>query len=129
MATKKVTIEQLEQALKAHGGWQTQAAKALGISFQAVSKRVNQSERLQQVVAEVKAQYLDLAESRLMQKIKDGDLGAICFYLKCQGKERGYVEKQHIDNTSSDGSMSPPQRIEIVPAEFNNDEETTDGSN
>ena len=118
--TKKLTIEQIEQALISNGGWFTQAAKALSCSHQAISKRVQQSERLQQVVEDVKAQYLDLAESKLLKKIRDEDLGAICFYLKCKGKERGYIEKQQVDNTSSDGSMSPPSRIEIVPVD--NDE-------
>jgi len=33
--------------------------------------------------------------------------------------------KQIVDNTSSDGSMTPPQRIEIVPGKF--DDEETDG--
>jgi hypothetical protein len=94
---RKLTIDQIEQALRANGGWFTQAAKALGVSHQAISTRVQKSERLQRVTEDVKAQYLDLAESKLMQKIKDGDLGAICFYLKCQGRQRGYVEKAKLD--------------------------------
>lgn len=100
---KKVTIEQIEKALIANGGWYTKTAAALGVSHQAISKRVAQSERLQKVVDDVKAKYLDLAENKLLQKINDGDLGAICFYLKCQGKHRGYIERQQIDTTISGG--------------------------
>lgn len=55
------------------------------------------------MVDDVKAKYLDLAENKLLQKINDGDLGAICFYLKCQGKHRGYIERQQIDTTISGG--------------------------
>jgi len=91
------TIEEIEEALEKTGGWQTQAAKQLGITVQAVSKRIKGSERLQKKLAEIKGHYLDLAEFKLIEKIKTGDLGAICFYLKCQGKERGYIEKQQID--------------------------------
>jgi hypothetical protein len=36
---------------------------------------------------------LDMAEGRLMKKIGDGDTTSILFYLKTQGKDRGYVEK------------------------------------
>jgi len=112
---RKLTVDQIEQALRANGGWFTQAAKALGVSHQAVSKRVQQSERLQQVAEDVKAQYLDLAESKLMQKIKDGDLGAICFYLKCQGRHRGYVEKHKHEHTGENGAAIPQKmRIEFV---------------
>ncbi len=94
---RKVTIEQIEQALISNGGWFTQAAKALGCSHQAISKRVQQSERLQRAVEDTKARYLDLAESKLVEAIKNGESWAICFYLKCQGRQRGYVEKAKVD--------------------------------
>jgi hypothetical protein len=100
---RKVTIEQIEQALIANGGWYTKAANALGVSHQAISKRVAKSERLQKAVEEVKAKYLDLAESKLLQKINEGDLGAICFYLKCQGKDRGYIERMQNEVTGKGG--------------------------
>ena len=49
------------------------------------------------VLEEVKETALDIAEDKLMGLIRDGNLGAICFFLKCQGKHRGYVERQKID--------------------------------
>ncbi len=114
---QKVTVEQVEQALIANGGWITKTAQALGVSTQAVSKRVKGSERLQKVVEDVKAKYLDLAESKLIQKINDGDLGAICFYLKCQGKERGYVEKHQLEASGNISvSLVAPEQYETPEA-------------
>ena len=124
MARQSRTVEQCAEAIRNAGGFITVAAKQLNMSHPALSKRVKQSERLQQVLNETKEQYLDLAESQLIKAVKDRESWAICFYLKCKGKKRGYVEKQELDHSSSDGSMSP-QRIEIVPGKF--DDEEADG--
>lgn len=40
---------------------------------------------------------LDVAESKLMQNIVDGNQNAIQFFLDRQGKNRGYGEKQQLD--------------------------------
>lgn len=113
----KVTIKQCAEALKATGGFVTHAAKMLGVSSSTLSERVSKSEYLQRVVAETKAEHLDLAESTLIKKIKGEDLGAICFYLKCQGKERGYIERGQVEVSGRDGGpikVTPPTRIEVV---------------
>lgn len=45
---------------------------------------------------------------RLFKKAMDGDTAAMIFYLKTRG---GWKETQVIDNTSSDGSMTPQVKI------------------
>lgn len=92
----RVTIDECEQALRATGGFISQAAKKLGISQPALSKRIRRSKRLQDVRQEVRTQYLDLAESKLIGKINEGNFKAIRFYLLTQGKDRGYMLKQEI---------------------------------
>ena len=92
-----LTIKQIEDGLRASGGFISQAAKKLGVTQQAISDRIRKSEQLQQARKEIDESYLDLAESKLVNKINKEDLGAICFYLKCKGKDRGYVERQEIN--------------------------------
>ena len=52
---------------------------------------------------------LDFAESKLFQKIKEGDSTAILFYLKTQGKARGYIERSEVT-----GANGGPVQVENV---------------
>lgn len=40
---------------------------------------------------------MDLVESKLVEKIKEGDTTVLIFVSKTKGKKRGYVEKKELD--------------------------------
>ena len=40
---------------------------------------------------------VDMAESKLLTSINEGNVAAIIFYLKTKGKKRGYVEQHDVD--------------------------------
>ena len=86
-------LEIVEQAIRNTGGTLSKAAEQLGIGRSALCLRVKAHERLQKVVAEAKETRIDLAEDSLGRLVKSDNLGAVCFTLKCLGKERGYVEQ------------------------------------
>lgn len=88
-----LTIKQIEEALRANGGFVSKTAIALNVTQSNIYDRIKKSKELQKVKLEIDESFLDLAENQLIKKIKMKDLGAICFYLKCKGKGRGYVEK------------------------------------
>jgi hypothetical protein len=46
---------------------------------------------------DMRESMLDIAESRLLKNILDGNQNAIQFFLDRQGKGRGYGEKQQLD--------------------------------
>lgn len=115
MLQKHVTIEQCEEALRKAGGFISHAAAMLGISQQSLSKRIQRSERLQQVRAETTEKHLDLAETKLIEAVKAGEAWAICFFLKCQGKQRGYIERGQLEVSGRDGKpLGAPSKVEIV---------------
>ena len=58
-----------------------------------IGKRVKETPELQELVTQIRNESLDLAEERLFDLIKEGNVTAIIFYLKCQGKGRGYIER------------------------------------
>lgn len=44
---------------------------------------------------------LDFAESKLYTAIKNGNMTATIFYLKTQGKARGYIEKHEVEQETT----------------------------
>lgn len=89
-----LTVEQLEHAIRQTAGNISQAAKALGVSRSTVNRRVAESATLKQLVLDTREELVDIAESALRREVLGGNITAIIFTLKTQGKERGYVERQ-----------------------------------
>lgn len=109
----KTTLEHIEKALTQSGGFISHAAKLLGITPSAVSQRVKNSKRLQQLCEELNEKYLDIAESKLIAAVKNGELPAIFFYLKCKGKKRGYIERELTVNTDISINQKKETKIDL----------------
>jgi len=121
MAKKKeyFTAEQVEVALRQSGAIYTLAAKILTKMNgrpcvpNTVKNYIKRYKGLAKVEQEVRDGTLDMAESKLISKIKDGNLTAVIFYLKTKGKDRGYVERGEV--TGSSGSPLMPGILRIGP--------------
>jgi hypothetical protein len=50
-----------------------------------------------QVLDETKEANIDMAETKLLTAVQHGELPAIFFFLKCQAKHRGYIEKKELE--------------------------------
>lgn len=101
-AKKGVTIEEIERALTASGGLISDAARILGIDRSTLDARVKRSERLTAHQKQVYEDFIDFCESKLMQAVKKGNLGAVCFVLRTKGRHRGYVERQELESTAAE---------------------------
>jgi hypothetical protein len=73
---------------------------------------IKKDPRFKKRVEETRETVLDNAETRLMSFIKEGNVIATIFFLKCQGKSRGYVERQEI--TGKNGGPVAVDRTEEV---------------
>jgi hypothetical protein len=90
------TDQQIGAALQKSYGLRYIAALNLGVACSTITRRVDNSPELKILLHEAEETGLDVAESALMQAVKAGKSWAVCFYLKCKGKGRGYIERQEV---------------------------------
>jgi predicted transcriptional regulator len=120
---QNLTIEQIEKALRKHNGVQVLAANELGVTRAAISARVKTSSKLKNVIEETKQRILDVSEAILFKKITDEqNMTALIFYLKCHGRDRGYVENRNVDIGNQDGKAFKVERV-IVDVENDQDKD------
>ena len=67
--------------------------RAFGVTRQAVWDFVRRRPSLVAACQDCRESMKDHAESSLFTKVLAGEGWAVCFYLKTQAKDRGYVEK------------------------------------
>ena len=110
MARQRFKIADIEEALRSTAGLITPAARVLEskygtCSHNTVRAYIARHPKLQAVVTEITETQLDLAENGLVTAVRDHNLTAIIFYLKCKGKRRGYIERQQVEGP--DGGPVP----------------------
>jgi predicted transcriptional regulator len=89
---KRPSVETIKNTISQAMGNLTIVAKSLGVSRTAVFNWVQEYE-LKGIVEEARENRLDFVESALDNRIKKGDTTAIIFFLKTQGRGRGYAEQ------------------------------------
>ena len=99
---QRFTEEQVAQAVMEAGGILTTAARRLGCASCTVYEYIERFPALKHVLTEARESSVDLAESKLIEAIKNGNLTAIIFFLKTQGKSRGYTERSEPGLTTDD---------------------------
>jgi hypothetical protein len=77
-------------------------ARALGVARPTIYKRINESVNLQEALSSARETMLDNVESALYSQALNDNTTAMIFFLKTQGKSRGYTERQEI--TGIDGN-------------------------
>jgi predicted transcriptional regulator len=98
----RYTAERVAQALRDTKGLVSLAAKRLGCSAQTVRNYVERYPTVQQTLHDEREAMVDIGELALYKSVQDGEAWAVCFILKCLGKERGYVERA--EYTGKDGA-------------------------
>lgn len=94
----KIKKAKVIQALHSAGGFVSQAAKMLKITPKTLYNYINKDNDIKEELELIREGTLDFTEAKLLENIKNGDITAIIFKLKCHGKNRGYIDKQVIDN-------------------------------
>jgi hypothetical protein len=104
---KRAMLEALEKNL----GIVTGACMQVGIARSTHYLWMTNDPEYKTAVEEIENLTLDFAESRLHNKIRDGDTTATIFFLKTKGKKRGYIERVEQEVT---GTMDNHLQISII---------------
>jgi hypothetical protein len=86
------------EALAAQGMKHEEIAYALGISPRTFYRRKKDSAEMAEAIKRGEAKGEAVATTELFKLMKGGNLGAICFYLKCR---RGWSEKIKIESNNT----------------------------
>jgi hypothetical protein len=94
---QRFTEAQVSQAVTEASGILTTTAKNLGCTTTTIYEYLKRYPSLKDVLEEARESAIDFVESKLMKAIEEGNVTAMIFYLKTQGKGRGYVERSEHD--------------------------------
>ena len=108
----KYSAQAIIEALEQTKGNIAHAARLLGCARATVYKYVNTHVTVKNALEDQRETRIDFVENKLMQQIEDGNVTAMIFFLKTQGKKRGWVERQEI--TGKEGEAMEIKTIEIV---------------
>ena len=99
---KKPTVAELTKRIEETKGNVAAVARSYGVSRTAVYNWIDASAGCRQALDDARETMLDNAESILYKKVLEGSTPELLFFLKTQGKRRGYVERSEV--TGADAS-------------------------
>jgi hypothetical protein len=106
---RKYTQEQMIKALEESKGLIAPAARALGCSRDTIRSYLEEYTAVARAKLDQQEAVKDMAENALYAAILRGEAWAICFYLKCMAKDRGYVERAELT-----GGNGAPVKFKFV---------------
>jgi hypothetical protein len=116
MASERLNTTLLKKnmlvALEKNMGIVSISARQVGVHRATHYEWMKDDEHYRTAVQHLEGNQLDLAESVLLNQIREGNTTAVIFFLKTKGRVRGYVERTEITGVGEDNRI----RIEIVDA-------------
>jgi hypothetical protein len=122
---EKYSVAAMAAALLASRGLVSVAADRLGCSAETIRLYRKRHPSVEAACREARDAMTDIAELALYNKIRDGEGWAVCFYLKTQGKERGYVET--VEQRHSGEILHRVYQVAPLPLENGNGQRALDG--
>ncbi len=91
--TKIIRKSELKKAIEGSGGYISNIARRLNVDWHTAKKYIDRH-KLNGLLKIEDEKLNDIAEMKLVDKIKAGDTTAIIFRLKTKARDRGYVEQR-----------------------------------
>jgi DNA-binding transcriptional MerR regulator len=107
---RKYSQEQMIKALEESRGLIAPAARALGCSRDTIRSYLEEYSAVAQAKLDQREAVTDMAENSLYEAIRRGEAWAVCFYLKCMAKDRGYVERAELTGSNGARGRGVPKK-------------------
>jgi hypothetical protein len=105
---EKFKVSEVVAAVKEANGFLSLAASKLGCDYTTIHNYSQRHEQVKDAIDSCKEHMLDFTEGKLYEAIRKGELAAIFFYLKTQGKKRGYIERQEVTGNNGEALITNP---------------------
>ena len=116
---QRFRLHEIDAALRAAGGVYAHAARLLSeatgssCTRQNIQQWVHKYSKLNEAVCEGLEEIKDLAETALIENIRNGDTNAIKFYLETKGKDRGYMRQYRVSGPQGQPLTAPQAQVVI----------------
>ena len=125
-ARRRYKVAEVEAALRANAGLQTEAARALGCERRTIARYIERHPRLAKVRADVEERMKDVSESRLFRLLSEGDPATLRWYLARKARDRGYGDK--IEHSGDVGGGVSHVTITLVKPDQTTETHTREGA-
>jgi len=92
----KLTVDKVNTLIDELMGNITMVSRTLNVDRTTVYNFMKKHPMVKAKLDEAREKMIDNVESKLYSKALDGDTASMIFFLKTQGKSRGYVERQEV---------------------------------
>lgn len=96
---KQPSAAELIAEIDAKRGNISAVARTYGVSRGTVYNWMAGKATVQQALEDARETMIDNAESMLYKKVLEGSTAELLFFLKTQGRNRGYVERQELQHS------------------------------
>jgi hypothetical protein len=91
---RKLSLRKVRAEIDKQHGNVTMVAKTFRVTRQTVYTFLKENPELKQALDDEREKMIDNVESALYEQALSGNTTAMIFFLKTQGKGRGYIERQ-----------------------------------
>ncbi len=93
---ERIPTDRIIECLRETNGLVSLAAKRVPCSPTTIRERARRVQAVRQVIDECRGELVDLGELALRKAVLAGEPWAVALVLKTLGKDRGYVERQEV---------------------------------
>lgn len=92
----KLTVKRVEDALRQTGAIIAAAARMLNVSRTTLYAFLQRHTKIAALALDIEEELKDLAEGKVLQAIRAGDMQTVRWYLEMKAKDRGYDRRVEI---------------------------------